>query len=284
MTLGLSVLNRLANPTWRKNSTGVTNSYAAAVPDLAELVHVARSDIHIGCEAGTYDQGELFNKALGWGGKKVWCDENGMNDRPELGDSFVLHGGTVTQDVGVNPRKTTILECGQYTTVGDRNKWVTWALTRTAEVLLFEAGVHLEFEPRGVNKKGHWGNQRREDQLDSAMKQAKALAKGFARECRLKSIPIVVAGDMNGDADDPHDGPGEAAARHGFLDSDKSAQKRTNGTKTTHARKDWNKGGRIDRIFHTPDIEVVSQTTLNAWPDADHALVGVQLIVTNVPL
>lgn len=253
-------------------------------------MEVARSDVHLGCEAGTYADGALFNKALGWGGVRYGSDAD-TDDRA----SFVLHGSpvSVTSVVDLDPRRLRVIAAGQFVTYDDwsRNDDATWAIL--ADRLTGVAGLygasHFEFEPRGPNlptgvNKGHKYDKIREKQADGFYGQLLAIAAEWAPKLGIRELPIVAAADTNGDADDPYDGPGKAADRHGFADTDEVAKKRTNGDKTTHAKKDWNKGGRIDRIKVWGPVTVLSQTTINTWPFADHALVGVTLTLTNEPL
>lgn len=248
----LSALNRNARY-WRE---GGLKPYSQRVQGLAAVSALYRSSVDIGCEAGGYDDGAAYNKARGWGGRRV------IDDKPKSGDSFVLHGGAVpvTTTVDADSDKRKFVATGQFETVGTRNRWATWAVLedKTTGIRVLTSGTHLEFEPKGKNPAKHWGNKRRFDQLDVAMTKLEPIAKKY------NVSAIVIGGDMNGLKSDPWDGPGKAATKHGYTEK---------------------ASGRIDRIFvkgvNGGHIEIKELTAIKAHPatDLNHYLIGVLLNV-----
>lgn len=269
-------------------ATGNVNVYwkggwGGRVDDVARVLKKGSPSIVGLCEMSTGAAGGLMVKHLGWGDASNQVDSH---KEPRSRDSYDVHGGPhagVRIFAGWDPDKRRVLEVREFKTVGDRNSRAIAVLLQDREtgVLSVWAWTHLEFEPQGANKKGHWGNDRRQAQLDSTMKQAKAFAAEAAKEHRVEWVPTFVGGDMNGDKDDPEDGPGIAAKKHGFVDADTVAEKKINGTKTTHAKKPWKNGYRIDRWFVEKGVRVLESETLNMYPHSDHNAVVIYVEFSN---
>ena len=245
----LSVLNRNA----RYWAAAGLRSYASRVDELAAVAAKSRASVDIGCEAGGYDDGAAYNRHRGWGARRV------VDDKPKLSDSFVLHGGAVpvTTAIDIDNDKRTFVATGQVTTAGTRNRWGTWAVLNdeATGIRVLIGATHTEFEPKGKNYASHWGNQRRFEQVSAMMAKLEPVA------ARYDVSAIVVGGDMNGLKSDPNDGPGKAAAKHGYIDIG---------------------GGRIDRVFVKGNVTVSEVKATKAHPatDLNHYLVSALLRVT----
>ena len=216
--------------------------YNGRAPKLAKVIKASSASVALICESGNYADGALLNKNLGWGGVR--------------GKGYVLHGGAVPvcTAVHLDPAKRKFLAEGQFETAGTINKWATWGLEKdldTGVITLFGV-THCEYRPQGPNNIRSY-DITRERQMNAMFSKLKALAAGQAKVHKVEHIPIVVGGDMNGDLDDPYDGPGKAAAKHGFRDSDRTAAKRINGQYSTHAH-----AGGLKRAVESTDFSLTA--------------------------
>lgn len=244
----LSVLNRNA----RYWADAGLKPYTQRVNGLAAKAAESRASVDLGCEAGGYDDGKAYDKARGWAGRRV------DDDKPKKGDSFVLHGGAVPvcTAIDIDPDKRTFVATGQFTTAGSRNKWATWGVLedQATGIRILVGVTHLEFEPKGFNTASHWGNKRREDQLNAVFAKLEPIAAQF------QVAATIVGGDMNGLKSDPYDGPGKAATKHGYSEAT---------------------SGHIDRIFYKGNVTVKEKTAIKAYPytDSNHYVVGALLTI-----
>ena len=205
----VSLLNRNA----RYWADAGLKSYTSRVPALAAVSASARASVDIGCEVGGYADGAAYNKARGWGatdGCRTTSPSRATPTSCMVARSLSPRVSTST------PNKRKYVATGQFETAGERNRWSTWAVLEDIKTGIRELvnANHLEFEPKGTNVSGHWGNQRRFDQLDAAMTQLEPIAEKY------KVSAIICAGDMNGLKSDVDDGPGRAAAKHGYTEVD----------------------------------------------------------------
>lgn len=221
-----------------------------------------RVDMIVAQELATYSNAQHLSNLMGWGGDIV------RDDNPKPGDSCVLHGDFVPVATGLiwNPDRwdcddTWMIRKSKHM----RNRCSTGGHFRFDGEGIHIASDHAEFEPKGPNTSDYWNNIRYK-QMDGHLDQLKKPGR-----------TVLVAGDMN-DAlkDGPKragsgrwDGSGRAAHEHGMKDTAETAVRRHN-TDRTLAKAGWTRGGRIIRAFHTPDLKVPLENTINMHDWTDH--------------
>jgi hypothetical protein len=246
--------------------------YSGRVAGLAKIRDKARASVVFVQEQGDKADADKLSKKFGPEWRYV-----------RQGDSI-----PITTAIHWDNNKFQLLDSGRFVTEGT-HRWATWAVLkhRSSGVVFVATTTHLQYLPKGKNShsgKNKAYNYERERQFKKVLQGAKGVAKEWRDKLQLKVVPVIAAGDLNGDLNDPYDGPGRAMAAEGFNDSDKVAQKRIDGDKGTTAVTDgkFDKGNRIDRWALDDDgVECLEQETWFGHPHTDHNGVEVYLAITN---
>ena len=199
--------------------------------------------------------------------------------------SSAVHGG-LNNAIIYDYTKDQLLEAYHFATVGPHHNNATGCIFRDKASGIIWAGVttHPENLPDGSNKRHTSYDDRREQQVGSALRQMVAKVDAARVKYRVEYIPLILGLDANGDRNDAYDGPGRAAAKYGLVDVETIAESVT-GYKGT-----WNgraaaggktRGDRLDRFFVPKGTRVPSMNTIPGWSASDHNFVVISAVLTN---
>lgn len=198
-------------------SAGLSKDEDARIKRIASTLRSHDVDIIGVNELVTYQNAEVFSKAMGWGGKLGIGKTNGeYNGKVELGEEVsCLLKGSGHAGVGMgwiwNPD---VLQpyWGKETDTypgWSRNRW---SLAMRGFVGGKRVGLglfHLEFEPRGDNSKAKFFNGIRYKQIDHGLDTMMSPNQSW-----------IVGGDWNHASHDKPDSPGNAGRKHGLVNVD----------------------------------------------------------------
>lgn len=244
------------------------------------MVSAMGARVVVTTESGQYVDGEVLNKALGWGGVR-----SGTGTNP----GFVLHGddaGDLTNSVHWD-KQTKMVESFKYSTGPAKetahHNWATGALLQDQPTGLYYLviGHHSFHEARGTSAASA-ADKIREKHTQELVRAGEVKARELEKKHGIKKLPILFLGDFNQDKDDFYDGPGRAMAAAGYVDVETVAAKKS-GPETTYPNlPPLNPSTRrLDRIFVKAGTPVAELKTVEGPPYTDHNGVVAVLTITN---
>ena len=172
-------------------------SYSSRVPRLAKARETMRASVIFTQESGPMSASDQLCRAFG--------DQFENVNRP----SSAVHGG-LNNAIIYDYTKDQLLEAYHFATVGPHHNNATGCIFRDKVSGIIWAGVttHPENLPDGSNKRHTSYDDRREQQVGSALRQMVAKVDAARVKYRVEYIPLILGLDANGDRNDAYDGPG----------------------------------------------------------------------------
>jgi hypothetical protein len=250
------------------------STYPSRVDDLNRVRDTTRARKVLVCEQGGYEDGELLDKAYGWGGRRA-----GTVAKDKA--SFVVHSGKdvrIAGGVHWDPAKSLLISEDWYSTLpSSTHNGLTAAVLQDRETggLSVNGVIHCVPWPIGPNDVKKWNDQRYEE-VGAALEIMDEIRAEVAREFNVKIVPGILGEDFNGPRTDSKypggDGPGRAAKDNGWVDAWQIAAKRLGITTA-----------QIDRFLVSLEgVEVVEHNVVKTNGATDHPYaVGVLLRLTN---
>jgi len=202
----LVATNVCALDSWADNA-GLSTNEDARIKRIAVECKKVGADIILANELVTYQNAEVFSKAMGWGGQHV--DPKTL--KVKKGDSCICKGdGGVSMGFIWNPD---VFDPYWFKLIDgypawNRNRWSLACRGYLDGKRVGLLGVHLEFMPKGTNKIKKYDTVRYE-QIDGALDMVMSPNQSW-----------VVLGDENHASSDKPDAPGNAAKKHGLVNVD----------------------------------------------------------------
>jgi hypothetical protein len=234
------------------SAAGLSTDEDARIRRIAAACREVGADVIQVNELVTYQNAEVFSRAMGWGGQRSQV----VNDRlvVKKGDSCLLRGSGhvgVAQGFIWNP------DVLQPYWAKEIDTYPGWNRNRYAVALrgLLEgkrvgiASVHLEFFPKGTNNRPFYDGIRYK-QIDGLLDDVQSPGQSWA-----------VLGDENHAPSDKPDAPGDAAKAHGLVNVD---------------------AGNIIRAQMTPDIRHGRPRMVKLGTATDHPMLVIPDVVVPV--
>jgi hypothetical protein len=201
-------VNVCALDSWAK-SAKLSTDEDARIKRIAGACKDVGADVIQVNELVTYQNAQVFAKAMGWG-DSLGVDTKTGKINLKKGDSCILKGSGhvgVAQGFIWNPDVLQPYWAKEIDTYPgwDRNRYAVAMRAFLEGKRVGLGSVHLEFYPKGTNNKPRYDDIRYE-QMD-----------GFFEEVKSPNQSWLVLGDQNHAENDKPDAPGKAAFKHGLV-------------------------------------------------------------------
>lgn len=205
-------VNACALDSWAR-AQGLSTDEDSRIKRLAGLCKDVDAKVIQVNELVTYQNAEVFSKAMGWGGQRSQVVNNALVVK--AGDSCMLRGSGhvgVAQGFVWDPDVLQPYWAKEIDTYPgwDRNRYALAMRAKLEGKRVGIASVHLEFMPRGTNNVPKYDTIRYK-QIDGLLDDVQSPRQSW-----------IVLGDYNHSSNDLPDTPGKAAKEHGltqFIDT-----------------------------------------------------------------